>query len=77
MAINYAEQFLADLEQKYSRELVSGDFTMQGAKFVDAKTIKIPRLRSAGTKNIRGLAGTTGRRFPTIGRSKHYPMTEM
>lgn len=50
MAINYAEQFLADLEQKYSRELVSGDFTMQGAKFVDAKTIKIPRLEVGGYK---------------------------
>lgn len=50
MAINYAEQFRQNLEQKYARELTSGDLTDNGVKFVGAKTVKIPRISLSGYK---------------------------
>ena len=42
----YAEQFEKQLAQKYERELVSYELTQsnQGIKFLNAQTIKIPRL---------------------------------
>lgn len=50
MSINYVEQFRRDLEQKYARELVSGDLTGNGVTFIGTKTVKIPRLTVAGYK---------------------------
>lgn len=47
---NYVEQFRTQLEQKYSRELVSGDLTSNGITFIGTKTVKIPRLTVAGYK---------------------------
>lgn len=47
---NYVEQFRSELEQKYARELVSGDLTSNGITFVGTKTVKIPRLTVAGYK---------------------------
>jgi len=41
---NYVDVFLTQLEQKYSRELTSSALTTQNAIFMNAKTIKIPRL---------------------------------
>lgn len=46
--VNYVEQFRTQLEQKYARELVSGDLGNNGATFVGTKTIKIPRLTLGG-----------------------------
>lgn len=50
MAINYVEQFRPQLEQKYARELVSGDLVANGVTFVGTQTVKIPRLTVAGYK---------------------------
>lgn len=49
----YAEQFEKQLAQKYERELVSYELTQsnQGIKFLNAQTIKIPRLTVSGYKN--------------------------
>lgn len=47
-AVNYVEQFRNQLEQKYSRELTSGDLSDQGVKFVGTKTVKIPRMTVGG-----------------------------
>lgn len=54
MAIyDYAELFMRELAQKYTRELVSNDLTLsnQGIKFLNAQTIKIPRLTVSGYKD--------------------------
>lgn len=50
---DYAEIFERELAQKYSRELVSNDLTLsnQGIKFINAQTIKIPRLTVSGYKD--------------------------
>lgn len=50
---DYAEQFLGQLAQKYEREMVSNDLTLsnQGIKFLNAQTIKIPRLTVSGYKD--------------------------
>lgn len=47
-SVNYVEQFNQQLEQKYAQELVSGDLTDNGARFIGTKTVKIPRLTLAG-----------------------------
>lgn len=49
----YAELFMRELAQKYSREMVSNDLTLsnQGIKFLNAQTIKIPRLTVSGYKD--------------------------
>ena len=49
----YAELFMRELAQKYSREMVSNDLTLsnQGIKFLNAQTIKIPRLTLSGYKD--------------------------
>lgn len=49
--INYATQFLADIQQKYSRELLTSDLTTQNVTFLNANTIKIPFLVVGGYKN--------------------------
>lgn len=46
--VNYVEQFRQQLEQKYARELTSGDLSDQGVKFVGTKTVKIPRMTVGG-----------------------------
>lgn len=46
--INYAEKFEADLEQKFNRELTSSDLDTNSARFVNAKTVKIPRMTLQG-----------------------------
>ena len=50
---DYAELFMRELAQKYSREMVSNDLTLsnQGIKFLNAQTIKIPRLTVSGYKD--------------------------
>ena len=50
---DYAELFMRELAQKYARELVSNDLTLsnQGIKFLNAQTIKIPRLTVSGYKD--------------------------
>lgn len=50
---DYAELFTRELAQKYSRELVSHDLTLsnQGIKFLNAQTIKIPRVTVSGYKD--------------------------
>ncbi len=51
MPYNYVDSFLTQLQQKYSRELTSNGLTTQNATFVNAKTVKIPRLDVGGYKN--------------------------
>lgn len=50
---DYAETFERELAQKYAREMVSNDLTLsnQGIKFLNAQTIKIPRLNVSGYKD--------------------------
>lgn len=50
---DYAEVFEKELAQKYEREMVSNDLTLsnQGIKFLNAQTIKIPRLTVSGYKD--------------------------
>lgn len=50
---DYAETFEKELAQKYEREMVSHDLTLsnQGIKFLNAQTIKIPRLTVSGYKD--------------------------
>lgn len=50
---DYAEQFARELQQKYARELTSYDLTQsnQGVKFINAQTIKLPRLNVSGYKD--------------------------
>lgn len=50
MSYNYVEQFRQELEQKYKRELASGDLTDNGVRFIGTKTVKIPRLTVSGYK---------------------------
>ncbi|MDO5734715.1 MAG: hypothetical protein Q4P08_06270 [Eubacteriales bacterium] len=45
---NYVEQFRTELEQKYTRELASGDLKDNGVQFIGAKTVRIPRLILGG-----------------------------
>lgn len=49
----YATTFEKQLAQKYERELVSYDLTLsnQNIKFINAQTIKIPRLTVSGYKD--------------------------
>lgn len=49
----YAELFMRELAQKYAREMASNDLTLsnQGIKFLNAQTIKIPRLTVSGYKD--------------------------
>lgn len=49
-AINYVEQFRQELEQKYARELASGDLKDQGVKFIGAQTVNIPNIVMGGYK---------------------------
>ena len=50
---DYAEQFERELQQKYARELTSYALTQsnKGVKFLNAQTIKIPRLSVTGYKD--------------------------
>lgn len=50
---DYADLFMRELAQKYEREMVSNDLTLsnQGIKFLNAQTIKIPRLTVSGYKD--------------------------
>lgn len=50
---SYAEQFERELQQKYSRELTSYSLTQSnpGIKFINAQTIKLPRLTLSGYKD--------------------------
>lgn len=61
---DYAEVFKQQLAQKYSREMVSNDLTLSnpGIKFMNAQTIKIPRLTVSGYKdhNRGGMGFNTG-----------------
>ncbi|MEG0681702.1 MAG: capsid protein [Eubacterium sp.] len=61
MAIySYAEQFERELQQKYARELTSFDLTQsnQNVKFMNAQTIKLPRITVSGYKDHnRGVLG--------------------
>ena len=58
---DYAQTFERELAQKYAREMVSNDLTLsnQGIKFLNAQTIKIPRLTVSDYKvhnrNIMGF----------------------
>lgn len=49
-AINYVKQFRQELEQKYARELASGDLKDQGVKFIGAQTVNIPNIVMGGYK---------------------------
>lgn len=50
---DYAELFMRELAQKYRRELTSHELTLSnpGIKFLNAQTIKIPRLTVSGYKD--------------------------
>jgi len=57
---SYAEQFERELQQKYTRELTSFLLTQSnpGVKFINAQTIKLPRLTLSGYKDHnRGAMG--------------------
>lgn len=53
MSYNYAEQFTQFLAQKYAKELTSYDLqtSNQQVQFINAKTIKLPRLTLSGYKD--------------------------
>lgn len=54
MAVHsYAEQFTQILAQKYAKELCSDDLTKSnlGVKFINAQTIKLPRISMSGYKD--------------------------
>ena len=50
---SYAETFERQLAQKYARELISHELTLSnpGIKFMNAQTIKIPRITVSGYKD--------------------------
>lgn len=50
---SYAEVFERELAQKYARELISHDLTLSnpGIKFLNAQTIKIPKITVSGYKD--------------------------
>lgn len=50
---DYAETFMRELQQKYARELISNDLTLSNPaiKFLNAQTIKIPRMSVSGYKD--------------------------
>ena len=50
-SINYATQFMSDIHQKYTRELLTSDLTTQNVTFLNANTIKIPFLIVGGYKD--------------------------
>lgn len=57
---NYAEQFMRELMQKYSRELTSYDLEKSNpqVKFINAQTIKLPTITVSGYKDHnRGTLG--------------------
>ena len=63
MSFNYAEQFTDFLAQKYSKELTSYDLQTSNpqVQFINAKTIKLPRLTLSGYKDhTRGSAYNAG-----------------
>ena len=49
----YAEAFTNLLQQKYAKELCSDELTKSnpGVKFINAKTIKLPRMTVSGYKD--------------------------
>ena len=50
---SYAEVFQRELAQKYARELISNELTLSnpGIKFLNAQTIKIPKITVSGYKD--------------------------
>ena len=56
---SYAEQFTQILAQKYAKELCSDDLTKSnlGVKFINAQTIKLPRVSMSGYKDHTRSAG--------------------
>lgn len=56
---NYAEAFLSILAQKYGKELCSDDLTKSNPQvtFINAQTIKLPRLTVSGYKDHTRTAG--------------------
>lgn len=56
---NYAEAFLNILAQKYAKELCSDDLTKSNPQvtFINAQTIKLPRLTVSGYKDHTRTAG--------------------
>lgn len=50
---DYAQTFMRELAQKYEREMISNDLTLSnpGIKFLNAQTIKIPRMTVSGYKD--------------------------
>lgn len=50
---SYAERFERELQQKYARELTSYDLEKSnpGVKFINAQTIKLPRMTVSGYKD--------------------------
>lgn len=50
---SYAEVFERELAQKYARELISNELTLSnpGIKFLNAQTIKIPKITVSGYKD--------------------------
>ena len=57
---NYAEQFMRELQQKYSRELTSYDLENSNpqVKFINAQTLKLPTITVSGYKDHnRGTLG--------------------
>jgi hypothetical protein len=51
MPYNYVDSFQTVLQQKYTKELTSSGLTTNNAMFLNAKTIKIPRLNLGGYKD--------------------------
>jgi hypothetical protein len=49
--INYAALFEDELKLKYKRELLTGDLTTEGVKFVSGKTVRMPVLTLAGFRD--------------------------
>lgn len=56
---SYAEAFTQLLQQKYAKELCSYDLTQSnpGVRFINAQTIKLPRLSMSGYKDHTRTAG--------------------
>lgn len=49
--VNYVTLFERELQQKYSRELMTADLTTPNVRFINANTIKVPYIEVAGYKD--------------------------
>ena len=69
MSINYVTKYGKTLDQKLVRESLTADLETQRLEFLDAKTIKVPRITTSGyqphTRTKGFNAGTLDNDFDT------------